>query len=168
MNNLPTSKGKCKNSILFLAFLLIYCLGISSLSAQNLKESSITLKVRNESVEKVFNQLTELTNFKFFYDQEVISKVPQVSLDVYDATLTQVLDKITSQTKLYFNRVNNTIEQEGHSRRQNKKITYSPKSIAEKEHSEKHAEKTSECWSCFESVVSIHDKTEYNSNGKSA
>jgi type II secretory pathway component GspD/PulD (secretin) len=98
MNNLPTSKGKCKNSILFLAFLLIYCLGISSLSAQNLKESSITLKVRNESVEKVFNQLTELTNFKFFYDQEVISKVPQVSLDVYDATLTQVLDKITSQT----------------------------------------------------------------------
>ena len=109
MNNLPTSKGKCKNSILFLAFLLIYCLGISSLSAQNLKESSITLKVRNESVEKVFNQLTELTNFKFFYDQEVISKVPQVSLDVYDATLTQVLDKITSQTKLYFNRVNNTI-----------------------------------------------------------
>ena len=109
MNNLPTSKGKCKNSILFLAFLLIYCLGISSLSAQNLKESSITLKVRNEKKKKVFNQLTELTNFKFFYDQEVISKVPQVSLDVYDATLTQVLDKITSQTKLYFNRVNNTI-----------------------------------------------------------
>lgn len=65
MNNLPTSKGKCKNSILFLAFLLIYCLGISSLSAQNLKESSITLKVRNESVEKYSINLQNLQILSF-------------------------------------------------------------------------------------------------------
>ena len=109
MNNFPTLKEKCKNSVLFLAFLLISCFGIPSLSAQNLKENGITLEVRNESVEKVFSQLTRLTNFKFFYDQEVVSQVPLVSLNVNEATLKQVLDNITSQTKLYFNRINNTI-----------------------------------------------------------
>lgn len=109
MNNLPTSKRKRKNSILILAFLLIYCFGISSLSAQDLRENGITLKVQNEQVEKVFNQLNNLTNFKFFYDQEIVNNAPRVSLNITQGTLKQILNEITVQTKLYFNRTNNTI-----------------------------------------------------------
>jgi TonB-linked SusC/RagA family outer membrane protein len=109
MNNLLTPKGKCRNSVLFLAFLLLSCLGVSSLSAQNLKESGITLKVQNENVEKVFNQITNLTNFKFFYDQEIVNSAPRVSLDINKGTLKEILSEITAQTKLFFNRTNNTI-----------------------------------------------------------
>ena len=109
MNNLPISKGKSRNSILFIAFLLLFSFGISPLSAQNLKGHGITLKVKNENVEKVFNRVTNLTNFKFFYDQDVINNAPRVSLDIKQGTLQQILNEITAQTKLYFNRTNNTI-----------------------------------------------------------
>ena len=33
---------------------------------QSSKDNNITLRVKNESVERVFNQIKEQTNFKFF------------------------------------------------------------------------------------------------------
>lgn len=129
MNNLPTLKGNSKNSVLFLTFLLLLGLGVSSLSAQNLKEHKITLKVQNENVEKVFNRISKLTNFKFFYDQEIVNKAPQITLSINQGTIKQILDEITSQTNLHFNKANNTITVSAHSEvtekagEQTKKIT---------------------------------------------
>ena len=100
MNNLFTHKGKSGNCILFFA---------SPVSAQSLKENDITLKVQSETVENVFNQLSKITNLKFFYDQQVVNDAPRVTLDVKKATLKAVLAEITAQTKLHFNRNNNTI-----------------------------------------------------------
>lgn len=74
MNNLFTHKGKSGNCILFLAFLLFTGLFASPVSAQSLKENDITLKVQGETVENVFNQLSKITNLKFFYDQQVDRK----------------------------------------------------------------------------------------------
>ena len=109
MNNLFTHKGKSGNCILFLAFLLFTGLFASPVSAQSLKENDITLKVQGETVENVFNQLSKITNLKFFYDQQVVNDAPRVTLDVKKATLKAVLAEITAQTKLHFNRNNNTI-----------------------------------------------------------
>jgi TonB-linked SusC/RagA family outer membrane protein len=81
----------------------------SPLYAQELKETGIDIKVDNETVESVFGKLTQITNFKFFYDQKVVNKAPHVSLDMKNVTLTQVLSQITNQSELYFNRINNTI-----------------------------------------------------------
>lgn len=109
MNIIPIYKKKRINSVLFLAFLLFSCLRASAVYAQELKENNITLKVQNESVENVFNKISKVTNFKFFYDQGTVNKVPHVSIDVKAATLQQILNEITSQSQLYFNRTNNTI-----------------------------------------------------------
>lgn len=109
MNIIPTCKGKRRNSVLYLAFLLFACFSTASVSAQTLKDSNITLHVQNESVENVFNEISKLTNFKFFYDQETVNNASRISVNAKNATLEQVLNQITSQANLYFNRTNNTI-----------------------------------------------------------
>lgn len=109
MNIIPIDKGKLKKANLFLAFLLFACLPLIPVYAQAQSDANITLKVQNETVEKVFAQVSKQTNLKFFYDQEVINAVPLVTINVQNSPLQEVLDQITAQTKLFFNRNNNTI-----------------------------------------------------------
>ncbi len=110
MNIIPICKGKRNNRYLFLVFLLlILCFFTTTVYAQSLKESNITLAANNESVEKVINKLTKATNFKFFYDQEVINSAPTLTLNFKNVSLQTILDEITRQSHLYFYRTNNTI-----------------------------------------------------------
>lgn len=109
MNNLPNTRRKCKNVHSFLAFLLFVCLAIMPYQVQAQEKVNVTLNVKNELVENVFNQLSNQTGFKFFYDQDVVNTTPRISIKVKNSTLQDVLDKITAQTNLYFNRNNNTI-----------------------------------------------------------
>ena len=102
MNIIPTHKGIGKNSHSFLAFLLFVCLSLMPMLVQAQKENNITLKAQSESVENVFNQISKQTGLKFFYDQETVNNVPLVTIQVTNATLQSVLDKITIQTKLCF------------------------------------------------------------------
>lgn len=109
MNYLFTPQKNGKNAILFIAFLLLFCIKGSSLYAQTPKYNNITLQVENENIEKVFNILSSQTDIKFFYDQKVLNNTPRVLLKITKGTLQQVLTEITAQTQLHFNRTNNTI-----------------------------------------------------------
>ncbi len=109
MNNLLICKGISKNSHSFLAFLLFTFILIVPAAAQTLKEHDITLRVKNEPVESVFNKISRQTNFMFLYDQETVNGAPKVSFDIKNASLKQILSEITAQTKLYFNRIDHTI-----------------------------------------------------------
>ena len=50
-----------------------------------------------------------LADAKFFYDQEIVNAAPRITLKVSNVSLQDVLERITLQTKLYFNRDNHTI-----------------------------------------------------------
>ena len=65
--------------------------------------------LQNKTAENAFNQLSIQTGLKFFYDQEIVNSAPRITLKVSNATLQDVLERITLQTKLYFNRDNHTI-----------------------------------------------------------
>jgi len=107
--NLKPLKGKGRIScILMVCTFLISSLALTA-NAQTVKEKGITLRIQNETVVNTFNKISKLTNFRFFYDQEVVNQSPRVSLDLKDATITQVLDAITNQSHLIFSRTNNTI-----------------------------------------------------------
>lgn len=109
MNKLPNTERKCRNVDSFLAFLLFVCLLFTAPYVRAQETRSITLNVQNETVENVFNQLGVQTGLKFFYDQEIVNAAPRISIHVSNASLQEVLEQITSQAKLYFNRDNNTI-----------------------------------------------------------
>ena len=101
------AEKKSKKAGTFLVFLLFVCLSFTSVYAQA-QEKTVTLNVQNVAVENVFSAISKQTGVKFFYDQEVVADVPHVTLNV-SMPLKKVLDKVASQTKLVFNRDNNTI-----------------------------------------------------------
>lgn len=129
MNNLPNFNRKSKNVHSFLVFLLFLCLPVMPHLAQAQEKTNITLDVKNETVENIFNQLSNQTGLKFFYDQDVVNTTPRVTIKVKNSPLQNVLDKITAQTNLYFKRENNTIsvrrQQDQDNAKPNKKRTVS-------------------------------------------
>ena len=110
MNNLPNIKRKGRNVHSFLAFLLFVCLSSLPCYIQAQEKKNITLDVKNETVENVFNQLSKQTGYKFFYDQEIVNAAPRISIKARNSSLENILSMITVQTNLYFNKKNNTIK----------------------------------------------------------
>ncbi len=92
---------KCRDTITFFTIFILVCLLPAKLSGQGVAQK-VTIRATNETVEKVFEKLTSQTNYKFFYDQEVIQNIPRVTLDLKEVSLQHVLDNITSQTGLAF------------------------------------------------------------------
>lgn len=104
MNNLPNIKRKGRNVHSFLAFLLFVCLSSLPCYIQAQEKKNITLDVKNETVENVFNQLSKQTGYKFFYDQEIVNAAPRISIKARNSSLENILSMITVQTNLYFNK----------------------------------------------------------------
>ena len=108
MKSISAIEKKSDNTFSFLAFLLFVCLSFTSVYGQA-QEKTITLNVKNEKAEIVFKSIGKQTGVKFFYDQEIVSDAPRVTMNVTNVSLKNVLDKVALQTKLVFNRNNNTI-----------------------------------------------------------
>ncbi len=90
-----------------LLVLTLLLLPVSSLLAQ--QRATVTLNVNQVSVETVFKQIMQQTDYKFFYDKAVVSSEPRVTLKTNNASLQTVLDELTEQTHLSFSVKNKTI-----------------------------------------------------------
>lgn len=110
MNIIISENKKYKKQTVFLVFLYLICFfATPPIFGQTIKNNNITLKLHNESLTTVLTKITEITNYRFFYDQETIDKAPRVSIDEKNATIEQLLERITAQTRLYFQRTDRTI-----------------------------------------------------------
>ena len=76
---------------------------------QSLKENDITYVVKQTSVSEVFEQLSKMTGFNFFYDESVLKGLKSVSVKVNDASIDTILNELSRQTGLSFKKINNTI-----------------------------------------------------------
>lgn len=109
MNINSILKKESVQSYPFLTFLLVLCLSTLSLKGWAQNENNITLQVKNQSIEQIFTQISQQTDLKFFYDHEIIRQVPQLSLDLRKVTLKTMLNTLSQQTNLLFERKGNTI-----------------------------------------------------------
>ena len=90
--------------------LILFLWGTSIVSiAQEVKKKTVTINVKNESVEKVLKRINKETSLNFFYDPAILSKASSVTLNVKDMPLQEVLNMLSVQTGLNFQRINNTI-----------------------------------------------------------
>ena len=90
--------------------LILFLWGTSLVSiAQEVKKNTVTINVKNESVEKVLKRTNKETSLNFFYDPAILSKASSVTLNVKDMPLQEVLNMLSVQTGLNFQRINNTI-----------------------------------------------------------
>ncbi len=101
--------NQLKKELLFFMMmfsLFAFCVPVMG---QNTKSNNLSLNVEKQPLDEVFSQITELTGYKFFYDQEIVENAPAITLKVQNATIGDILDQITAQTGLSFQRKDNTI-----------------------------------------------------------
>lgn len=101
-------KRTVKYKFISLLLILSYCISIP-INAQTLKESNLSVEAKNEMVKSVFSKITQVSNYKFFFDESVIDENTWVSINLSDASLSSILRELSKQTGLQFNVEKNTI-----------------------------------------------------------
>lgn len=98
------------------SFLYIFTIALSfqfvcanNVHGQKLKEANISYTVRNESISEIFNQLTRLTGYNFFYDQSLIEETENVTISIKNGSIDNILNELSLKTGLQFKKINNTI-----------------------------------------------------------
>ncbi len=107
MNFSDIMKHKLVYQSLFFV-LFIFC-SIINAEAQDTNKEKVTISVKNQSVKKVFDDISHQTGVKFLYGKSVADKNLKVNLSYKNEALNTVLAEITNQVNLHFNRENNTI-----------------------------------------------------------
>lgn len=77
---------------------------VANTSAQN-----ISLNVNNAKIEEVFKTIASQSQYKFLYNDEVLTKSPRVSLTVRNASLNDVLKKLLSDDLYEYKIMANTV-----------------------------------------------------------
>ncbi len=80
---------------LTIALLLIACLQVS---AKGWSQERITLKLNEAEIKKVLFAIEKKSSFRFLFTEDAMKGKPRVSLNVVDATVSEVLDKILANT----------------------------------------------------------------------
>ncbi len=94
---------------LFSTFSLFVCLLLMPEWSYAQKHKTITLQVHGQKVETVFNKITAQTDYKFFFDQDIVNNAPSLTLHLSNSDISQVLAEITKQTNLTFEQKGKTI-----------------------------------------------------------
>ena len=64
---------------LFSTFSLFVCLLLMPEWSYAQKHKTITLQVHGQKVETVFNTITAQTDYKFFFDQDIVNNAPSLT-----------------------------------------------------------------------------------------
>ena len=99
--------GKVVCCILFYIFFTIVCM--PNLLAQERLTDKITINIQNSSIEKVFDLITEQSEFNFFYSEVALKNTNPVSIKKQNVSIEEILNDITKQTGLFFIREGKTI-----------------------------------------------------------
>lgn len=94
----------CSLILVFLA-----CCQVQGIYAQGTEKERVTIQVKNQPIQKVFDEISKQTGLKFFYGETIVIKGVQVNLKFKNVPVNLVLDELTRQVNLHFKREKNTI-----------------------------------------------------------
>ena len=80
---------------LTVAFILLACLQVS---AKGWSQEKITLKMTDTEIKKVLFAIEKKSDYRFLFSEEAIKDKPRVNVDVVQASLSEVLDKVLANT----------------------------------------------------------------------
>ena len=91
-------------------FISICCISISMVTAEKVKsqekkELDIYLSFTKASVVSVIESISQQSGYKFLYDEALLSKMEPITVKMKGSTLQQVLDQVSKQTRLSFQKV---------------------------------------------------------------
>ena len=79
-------------------FFFVACLEVSA----GTKAQTVTISLRNTSLERVFKEMKKQTGYSFVYTRELIQQTANVTLDMKNASLRQVLDHVLADQPLSY------------------------------------------------------------------
>jgi TonB-linked SusC/RagA family outer membrane protein len=69
----------------------------------------ITLKAKNISYEKLFKTIEQQSGYTFVYDPDVLRTFPSFNIEINDANITEVMEKLLANKPLNYKVIDNTI-----------------------------------------------------------
>jgi len=90
---------------LVILLITVACLQVSA----NSLAQTVTLKEKDASLEKVFNDIKKQTGYIFFYENNVLNGTETVTIDVKDVSLQQVLEQCFKDQPLVYTIAGNTV-----------------------------------------------------------
>jgi TonB-linked SusC/RagA family outer membrane protein len=84
---------------LTIAIMLFACLQVS---AEGWSQDRITLKMTGAEIKKVLFAIEKKSNYRFLFTEEAIRNKPKVSVDVVQATVNEVLDRVLANTGISY------------------------------------------------------------------
>jgi len=85
--------------------LIFFCMHISAATFGQ----QISLSLKKVSAETVFNKIEQQTKYSFFYTSEALKQLPEISIDVKNASVEQILDKCLKNSPLSYTIVSNVV-----------------------------------------------------------
>ncbi|MFT7162315.1 MAG: TonB-dependent SusC/RagA subfamily outer membrane receptor, partial [Bacteroidia bacterium] len=96
--------------------ILIQCILFSFMTAKeinaqkkSIEDIYITIDLKNASIEKVFESISEKTSFNFAYKEGMIEKNKKINISEVEKSLGDVLREVSQKTNVQFRRVDETI-----------------------------------------------------------
>lgn len=96
---------------IFLQCVLFSVITAKEINAQkkSIEDIYITIDLKNASITKVFESISEKTSFNFAYKESMIEKNKKISLSEVEQSLGDVLREVAQKTNVQFRRVDETI-----------------------------------------------------------
>jgi len=91
-----------------LSILFVFAFSLPSLAGVNAQDN-INLKLRNVELTKVFKAIEQQGAFRFVYKEEIIPKRKEISIDVSNASLDDVLALAFKNTSLTYRKLNDNL-----------------------------------------------------------
>src|SRR6476646_8092371 len=95
-----------KQMKLTFVFLVLTCLHVS---AKTYSQDRITLRLESVDIKKAMQIIERKSDYHFLYNEAVIANSPKVTLNVTDADITMVLDRIFVANNISYRILNNNL-----------------------------------------------------------
>lgn len=90
-----------------ISIMLVFALSVMA-KAEGLAQG-ITLSVKNATLEELFAEISKKTDYRFFYDEELLRKIPRVTADFRNKGIEAVMDKVVAGLPLEYKVISGTV-----------------------------------------------------------
>lgn len=97
---------------MWLTMKLLFCfllIGLSTVYGSTFAQVKVSISVRDASLQKVFEKLTDLTGYHFVYSSDMLRQTGKVSIEFQDQNLDQVLAACLKNTGLWYRLEDNIV-----------------------------------------------------------
>ncbi|WP_170154479.1 SusC/RagA family TonB-linked outer membrane protein [Mangrovibacterium diazotrophicum] len=92
-----------------LTFILVFCVAMSVSARTYSQNKRVTLDVKDASASQLFDEIKRQCDYSFFFNEDNLSELSEITLSKSDVTVKEVLDEVFSGTNITYTLVDDVI-----------------------------------------------------------